>query len=382
MNITILAGSVPSTTFIDAQINAMAEDGYPITVIGKKTGAFYYDRNVRVLLIPDGIVARLLFIIRMLFATGFKSLFKIIADSKGITSLYHDLLFYLPVIYSRPDKIHIQWAAFIHNRDLLFELFPGKIVVSLRGAHINYTPVTTSEIKESYLRLFPRVHRFHAVSKAIAKEAEKYGARPGNTDVIYSFVSDALLAKEIQPKESRQHLHIISVGRFFWKKGYEYALDALSLLQRNGIPYTYTLIAEGKTPAHIVYQVYQTGIGDNVRIVNGLPHGDVLREIEKHDVLLLSSVEEGVANVALEAMATGTPVITTDVGGMREVIENNISGFIVPPRDIHAIADALENFHVMDKNKRFAIAAAANERLAQQQDKKMFVERFRHFYNN
>lgn len=382
MNITVLTGSVPSATFIDAQVNAMAEDGFAITIIGKKTGVYDYHKNVRVIVIPDGLLSRLFFITGLLLSTGLRHFFKIIKSSKGIAGLYNDLLFYLPIIQSKPDRIHVQWAAFIHNRDLLFELYPKKILVSLRGAHINYTPITTPEIKESYLRLFPKVHRFHAVSKAIAKEAEQYGASSEKTDIVYSFVGDALLQKRILPKVKSEELKIISVGRFFWKKGYEYALDALALLKEHGIPFTYTLIAEGKTPASMLYHLHQQGIKNNVRIINGLPHIDVLKEMEHHDVLLLPSVEEGIANVALEAMATGTPVISSDVGGMKEIIDNGKSGYLVAPRDIKSIAEALEQFAALDEPQRFTVATRAKEAVSKQHNKQNFISAFRKFYNH
>lgn len=382
MNITILTGSLPSATFIDAQANAMAEDGFSITVIGKKVGQYTYYRNVKPIIVPDSTAQRILFITRLLLLTGFKHFFRITGNSKGISGLYHDLLFYLPIIYSKPDRIHIQWAAFIHNRDLLFDLYPDKILVSLRGAHINYTPITTPEIKESYLRLFPKVHRFHAVSKVIAKEAEKYGAAANKVDVVYSFVSDELLQKPVQLKTKQAELSIISVGRFFWKKGYEYALDALALLKEKGIPFTYTLIAEGKTPASVIYQLHQTGLKDRVNIVNGLSHNEVLKEIERHDVLLLPSVEEGIANVVLEAMTVGTPVISSDIGGMREIIDNGISGYLVPPRDVKAIADRLEQFAVMNEKQRFAIATEAKKSVERQHNKQSFITAFRQFYNH
>ncbi len=381
MNITVLTGSVPSTTFIDAQVNAMAEDGFDITIIGKKTGAFKYHQNVTVIVIPERVFAKVLFIIRLLLATGFRHFVGIVKSSRGIMQLYNDLLFYLPIIYSKPDRIHVQWAAFIHNRDLLFDLYPHKILVSLRGAHINYTPITTPEIKESYMRLFPRVHRFHAVSKAIANEAAQYGARPEATNIIYSFVDDKLLQKEIQPKTPHPELRIISVGRFFWKKGYEYALDALGMLKREGIPFTYTLIAEGKTPASIQYQLHQQDINDEVHIVNGLPHNDVLKEIEKHDVLLLPSVEEGIANAVLEAMASGTPVISTGVGGIAEVIQRGKSGYVVPARDIHALKEALSNLYSLNKEQRFAMATEAKKIVVEQHNRQAFVDSFRKFYN-
>src|SRR5690606_8436987 len=141
--------------------------------------------------------------------------------------------------------------------------------------------------------------------------------------------------------------------------------------------FTYTLIAEGKTPASIVYQLHQTGISDRVKIVNGLPHVDVLREMEHHDVLLLPSVEEGIANVALEAMAACIPVIGSDVGGMKEIIDNGISGYLMAPRDIKAIAETLEQFAALDEEQRIAIATKAKEAVSRQHNKQCFTSAFR-----
>ena len=295
--------------------------------------------------------------------------------------LYHDLLFYLPIIKSNPDRIHFQWAAFVHNRDLLFELYPDKIVLSMRGAHINYTPITTLAIKESYLRLFPKVHRFHAVSEAIAEEALQYGSSLEKTDVIYSYVKEHTMDMPIQQRVVKDKLNIISVGRFFWKKGYEYALDALHILKKKGIPFTYTLIAEGETPASIIFQLHQTGLTEHVHIINGTSHSEVLKQIEQHEVLLLTSVEEGIANVAIEAMCVGTLVVTTDVGGMKELVQNRETGYIVPPRDIHAISGALIDINKMNQQERFDLAMRAKKKIKAKHNKDVFVSKFKEFYN-
>lgn len=382
MRITILSGSVPTTTFIDALMNCMAEEGHQVTAIGKKTKDYSYLPGVDVIVVPKGFIARVQFIVRLLLATKMSLVAKIWKQSAGLKMFYYDLLFYLPIIYSKPDCIHFQWAAFIHNRDLLFDLYPGKILVSMRGAHINYTPITTPDIKESYKRLFPRVHRFHAVSDAIAEEAVQYGSAIAKTDVIYSFVKAEVLDKAIAKRPVRDRLHIISVGRFFWKKGYEYALDALAILKEKEIPFTYTLIAEGETPANVTYQLHQLGIADSVNIVNGTTHDGVIKAIEEHDVLLLSSVEEGIANVVMEAMAVGTPVVTTDVGGMKETVNNGEAGFVVKVRDVQAIAVALIEFNSLDIEARFTIANHAKHRIQQRHDKKTFVDKFLKFYAN
>ncbi len=380
MRVAIISGSVPTTTFIDNLINVMAEEGFEMTVIGKKNGEHNYGPNVKTIIVPSGFLSRIVFIKWLVIATGFQHFWKILANSKGLKDWYHNLLFYMPIIYAKPDRVHIQWTAYIHNRDLLFRIFKDKVLVSMRGAHINYTPITRPEIKASYLKLFPLVRRFHAVSEAIAKEAEKYGANKERTDVIYSFVNDELLKKEIIPKTTKSHLHIISVGRFFWKKGYEYALDTLFQLKQRGVRFKYTLIAQGDTPQNIIYQIHQLGLQNDVEIINGLKHTEVLEKIEEHDVLLLPSVEEGIANVALEAMAIGTPVITTDVGGMKEVIEPLTSGYIVHPRDLQSMVDALIKFQSLNHDERFAIAIAAKEKIQSGHNSKIFKEKFAAFY--
>ncbi|MCB0698568.1 MAG: glycosyltransferase family 4 protein [Chitinophagales bacterium] len=382
MRITILPGSVPSTTFIDMLINTMADEGFDVTVVGKQTGAYNYKSGVSTIIVPEGTTSRIFFILKMLLLTGFKHFGKIVGASNRLTGLFNNLLFYLPIIYSKPDKIHIQWTAFIHNRDLLFELYPNKVLVSMRGAHINYTPITTPEIKESYLRLFSKVHRFHAVSNAIAQEAIQYGADIEKTDVIYSCVDDSLLEKPISRKKHSDTLHVISVGRFFWKKGYEYALDALCELKKADVPFKYTLIAEGDTPASIKYQIHQLGLSDYVTIINRLPHDEVLTQIENADVLLLTSVEEGIANVVLEAMGIGTPVITTNVGGMSEVIVDGESGYLVPARDVSSITTTLKKFRRRTPEERYAIAENAKSQIQQHHNRKNYAEQFVRFYKN
>ena len=379
MRVVILAGSVPITTFIDALINVMAEEGLKMTIIGKRTGHFKYHKNVDVVLVPSNRPGQFLFIIKNIVRCRLKDIKKIFDSSAGIVGFFYDLLFYLPIINAKPDKIHIQWAAILHGHDLLFDLFPDKILLSLRGAHINYKPITHPEIKETYIKLFPEIHRFHAVSNDIGMEALKYAAAKGKIQTIYSYVDDEIVNIDISPKE-KGLLKIISVGRFIWIKGYDYALDALGILKQRKVDFEYTIVAQGTIPDSIIFQIDQLGLKDNVIIVNGLAHNEVIKKIKESDLLLLSSLDEGVANVALEAMAVGTPVITTDCGGMDEVIINNVSGIIVNNRDSAAMADALGVFNEMTPEERYSLALAAKKRIRDFHNKSLFVKEFSAFY--
>ena len=87
--------------------------------------------------------------------------------------------------------------------------------------------------------------------------------------------------------------------------------------------------------------MHQLQLESQIKFVGSLPQVDLLRTLKTFDILLLSSVEEGIANVVLEAMAMGVPVISTDCGGMAEVIKHKETGWLVPVRNPNAIADAI-----------------------------------------
>ena len=67
----------------------------------------------------------------------------------------------------------------------------------------------------------------------------------------------------------------------------------------------------------------------------------VVGRLQAADVFLLTSLSEGISNAVLEAMACGLPVVTTDVDGLPEAVGDGVEGFLVPPRDPAATADAL-----------------------------------------
>jgi colanic acid/amylovoran biosynthesis glycosyltransferase len=70
---------------------------------------------------------------------------------------------------------------------------------------------------------------------------------------------------------------------------------------------------------------------------------EVRRRLQRADVLLQSSLSEGLPTVVLEAMACGLPVVATDCGGVREAVSDNIHGLVVAPRDTPAMAVALRS---------------------------------------
>jgi glycosyltransferase involved in cell wall biosynthesis len=151
--------------------------------------------------------------------------------------------------------------------------------------------------------------------------------------------------------ETRARLHIPqhalvvgTVANITPSKGLEYFIQAASEIH-HAVDNCWFLVVGGNSPTQ---QMYRQGI-DRLASRAGLPSGrfifagprdDVERYYPAMDVSLLTSVSEGAPTTVLEAMACGVPVVATDVGAVREMVQEGLTGLIVQPRDACALATA------------------------------------------
>jgi len=99
-----------------------------------------------------------------------------------------------------------------------------------------------------------------------------------------------------------------------------------------------------------------------------------MRMLADSDVLLLPSLEEGIANVVLEAMAVGVPVISTRCGGMEEAIEHNINGFLVDPRNPPQIAESVVRISQMEDTEKLNIIREARTTIVQKFSRSQMID--------
>jgi len=339
LKIAVYSGDIPSTTFIERLIQGLSGTKHDIYIFGFIKRKVQYDASVSVFAYKNVKLHKAFTLMRYsLLLTFFKSKDKAKLDkilrSKS-KNLRLDKLKAYPVLWHKPDIFHIQWAKGLSDWIWLKE-FGVKVVLSLRGAHINYSPIANLQLANMYRNYFPEVDGFHAVSKAIAAEAEKYGAQSDKIRVVYSGLNLDGLPSDSQFK--KDVFRILSVGRPHWKKGYTYALDMCRLLKTQGLEFKYTIIG-ALGDIELAYQVKDLDLSDEVTLLGNMPYSDVESYMKTSDLLLLPSVEEGIANVVLEAMALKTLVLTTDCGGMAEVINDGVNGFIVPIRNTKQLAN-------------------------------------------
>jgi glycosyltransferase involved in cell wall biosynthesis len=140
---------------------------------------------------------------------------------------------------------------------------------------------------------------------------------------------------------------IVSVGRLVEKKGYADLLRALTRLRATGQPFTCAIYGDGPLRAELEELRDSLGLGDRVTLAGAVPHTDALAAIARADVFVLAprvttdGDRDGIPNVLVEAMGCGTPVVTTDAGGVAELVRHDDNGLLGPPGDPDWLAAAL-----------------------------------------
>ena len=122
------------------------------------------------------------------------------------------------------------------------------------------------------------------------------------------------------------------------KKGVAVLLEAVSRLERAGTPVSLRIAGDGHSRGPLERRAAELGLRDCRFLGFVTDVGEFYRSL---DVFVLASFSEGMPLVNLEAMASGTVVITTDVGGAAEAVQHERSGLVVPPRDVEALAAAI-----------------------------------------
>ncbi len=271
-----------------------------------------------------------------------------------------------------PDIIHLQWPSVIpwFEKVLLTQEFP--IVLSQRGFHNNVRPFVDRANFDYLQKWYPKIAGFHSVSKAISAKGDKIWTTPEKIDkVIYTGLS----LEEIPFSETyklSKPLKILSIGRAHWIKGYDYALRCCKLLKERTIPFTYTIIG-GAGDEELQFLVHDLGLQDCVKLEGRKPQQEVFRMMRQASLLLMPSLEEGVPNVVVEAMAIGLPVLSTHCGGVPELIAHGVSGWMVPTRDPEAMANAIEKFIDKPLKKIEAVRTAARDKVARQHSEEQML---------
>ena len=393
MKVAFYSGLIPSTVFIENLIKSVSEKNISVIIFGQRVSKIDYNgRYIKVYDTPKHWALRLVYVI-------FQTITLIILDCKK----YFILLKYykkthqnkslinfinwsakvLPVINNLPDIFHIQWAKSLPDWIFLKEEFGVRIILSLRGTHLTVSPLSDKHLKKQYIRLFPKVDKFHAVSKSLKNLALQYGAKEEDVIVINaSNHMDIFNEKNRVTKINNKSINFISIGRFHWIKGYKYALSTMRKLLDNNIPLHYTIIAQDSPSEDILYQIEDDRLKNNVTLAFLDSQEDVYKLMVESDFLILPSIDEGIANVALEAMSVGLIVISSDCGGMKELIDHNKNGFLFSNRNVDDMTETILEILNKDQDALQTIMKNAMQTIKNRYDPSLFGQRMKNLYES
>lgn len=377
--IAIYSGEIPSTTFIERLINGLSQKNYDIYIFGFQKNKVKYNDSLKLISYSNKLskiflLCKYHILLSLFFRKEKKKLDEIIKARNG--NLTSKLKFY-PVLYHKPDIFHLQWAKGVEEWIWVKE-FGIKYIVSLRGTHVSISPYANNVLKEMYKMHFPLVDFFHAVSNTMANEVINYSVNHSKIKVIYSGL-DFKFINYYPKKMINKPYKILSIGREHWVKGYNYAIDACKILSDNNFNYIYKIIGI-ENSEDLVFQRNQLQLNDKVIFENKIAFDALKKEIYKADILILPSVEEGIANVVLEAMAAGTLVITTDCGGMKELILDGVNGFVVPMRNPTQLANSIQECSLLSIEKYNEVTLNARKTVETNHSMEKMVGDFNQMY--
>lgn len=243
----------------------------------------------------------------------------------------------------------------------------------VRTISVEHLPLASSSRARRRLKRFlsRRLAAHVAVSNATARAVEAEAELPpGSIRTIHNGVPDPGL---VPLRKGSVDPALAVIGRLDRQKGLDVLLDALIDVPDVAV----AVVGDGPQRTALTAQAERLGLAARVTFLGW--RDDVAAELARVDALVLPSRAEGLPLVVLEAMLAGVPVLATDVGGVRECLEPEQTGLLVPPEDAGALAKALRRL-LGDAELRARLAAAARERALECHTTAVMAARYERLY--
>jgi N-acetyl-alpha-D-glucosaminyl L-malate synthase BshA len=213
------------------------------------------------------------------------------------------------VVYGRGSDVYSSWN---------FKKIISKIIIKNAGAVIALTENMKKEMTKIYNRditVIPNGLEIQKFKKS-SKENIRRQMNITNDDKIVLFV-----------------------GRLNSIKGVEYLIESMEYIKQKDVKTKLIIVGEGIERRRLELLVNKLFLTKNVLFAGRIPYEDIPKYLTLSDMIVLPSLEEGFPNILLEAMASGLPIVATNVGGIPEIIKNGENGFLVAPKNPGAIAE-------------------------------------------
>lgn len=232
------------------------------------------------------------------------------------------------------------------------QLFPGKVILSFHGSDIRSAHKLRGWARVAYRYLLRQADAVVSCSQALQSEVLALEPRV-KAHVIYNGIDERRFAQlgviqTVVPPEMQQKELILNIGKYEYVKAHDLLLRAFAhVLEKRPGAHLVIVGASGPELEKTKTLVQDTGLAPHVTLYHDLPHTAIPGLLGSVDLFVLSSrwvpgkIGEGFPIAILEAAAAGKPVVTTRTSGATEIIEDDVTGRLVPIENADALAEAI-----------------------------------------
>ena len=370
-----------SETFIVRELHALKDEGVPLSIASLKHHheplVHPFAESLRDRVIYPSAVARVLW--HALLAFGRRP-FKTLAWFGRVTkSLWrhpdHLLKSYGTILLALdlaerlrndpPARVHAHWATYPSTAAMI--LADNLDIPFSFTCHAHDIFLQDHLLKEKMARAEPAV----TISDFnVGFLDDRLGGLPKPLEIVHCGVDLDDFSYHQGPREPGT---IVTVGRLDEIKGFSYLIRACGILRELDVPFELTIIGEGEERPALERLIADLDLQDHVTLAGVMAQDQVRDHIKNAALFALPSIPDkngnmdGIPVALMEAMALGTPVISTRVSGIPELVEHQVTGWMCAPKDAGGLAEGLETL-LADRTLADGLAAAARQRIEESFD--------------
>lgn len=252
----------------------------------------------------------------------------------------------VPLLGQRPyDIIHCQFGMLGLDALMLRELgvIQGAIITSFRGYDISW--YVKEHGNRAYDPLFAGGEFFLANCEFFRQRAVRLGCDERKIVVHRSGIACDRFQYRPRRLNSDETVRIVTIGRLIEKKGIEYGIRAIAKVLRTYPHLEYFIVGDGILRESLQQLINALQVGDRIHLLGSKNQPEIIELLDSAHLFIATSVtandgnQDAPVNTLKEAMAMGLPVIASQHGGIPELVEDGVSGYLVPERDSEAIAE-------------------------------------------
>lgn len=253
----------------------------------------------------------------------------------------------------RPDVVHTHSAkAGILGRAAAWRLAVPAIVHTVHGApfHPYQSALARAVFRNCERWAARRCHHLVSVADAMTNLLVNAGVAPREKfTTIYSGIEVEPLLESHRLREAVRHKlgyrpeHVVigKIARLFNLKGHEYLIEAARRLVRAEPLLRFLLVGDGVLRERLERKIAAAGLKAHFQLVGLAPPQEIPGLVAAMDMVVHTSLREGLARALVHGLLAGKPVVSFDIDGAREVVLDGITGYLVPPLDCGALVEAL-----------------------------------------